>query len=202
MSDEELMVRFQDGDDGAFEPLYERYKRPIYQFVFRRIGHGGRAEEVTQEVFLGIIRTRGSWRQESTFKTYIYKIALNQCTSEARRADFKKLDPLEHPDGTQLDVRESKPGPESVTTSREEAEIVKQALGKLEDEQREALLLREYQGLSYEEIAEVTGVALGTVKSRIFRGKLELKRLLEPLLKATPGEPGGAKIIPIRSSTR
>jgi RNA polymerase sigma-70 factor, ECF subfamily len=202
MSDEELMVRFQDGDDGAFEPLYERYKRPIYQFVFRRIGHGGRAEEITQEVFLGIIRTRGTWRQESSFKTYVYRIALNQCASEARRGDFKKLDPLERPDGSQVDVRESKPGPESETTSREEARLVANALGALEDDQREALLLREYQGLSYEEIAEVTGVALGTVKSRIFRGKLELKRLLEPLLRAGTGGPGGAKIIPIRSSLR
>jgi RNA polymerase sigma-70 factor (ECF subfamily) len=79
---------------------------------------------------------------------------------------------------------------------------VVRALESLESDQREALLLREYQGLSYEEIAEVTGVALGTVKSRIFRGKLELKRLLEPLLRTNPGESGGAKIIPIRSSSR
>jgi RNA polymerase sigma-70 factor, ECF subfamily len=201
MSDEELMVQFQEGDDAAFEPLYERYKRPIFQFVFRRVGHPGRAEEITQEVFLGIIRTRGSWRQESSFKTFIYRIATNQCTSEARRADFRKVDPLERPDGSQIDVQEARPGPDTMTTRREEAELIANALDQLEDDQREALVLREYQGLSYDEIAEITGVALGTVKSRIFRGKLELKRLLEPLLRAAPGD-GGAKIIPIRSSLR
>ena len=202
MTDEELMTGFQSGDDAAFEQLYERYKRPIYQYVYRRLAHAARSEEVTQEVFLGLVRSRGSWRNEASFKTYVYRIALNQCASESRRGDFKKSEPLERPDGSTIDVQEARPGPESETSRREEAELVRQALGQLDEEQREALLLREYQGLSYEEIAEVMGVALGTVKSRIFRGKLELKRLLGPLLEASPGEPGGAKIIPIRSSSR
>jgi RNA polymerase sigma-70 factor (ECF subfamily) len=202
MTDEELMSGFQKGDDNAFEQLYDRYKRPIYHFIFRRLGHVGRAEELTQEVFLGLLRTRGSWRQEASFKTYIYRIALNQCASEARRTDFKKTEPLERPDGTTVDPPSASDGPDGEVTRREEAELVANALGQLEADQREALLLREYQGLSYEEIAEVMGVALGTVKSRIFRGKLELKRLLEPILSATPGDPGGAKIIPIRSTLR
>ena len=199
MTDEELMARFQAGDDAAFEQLYDRYKRPIYQYIYRRLGHGGRAEELTQEVFLGLLRSRGSWRQEASFRTYLYRIALNQCASESRRGDFKKVEPLEHPDGSAIDVAGNGPGPDSETSRREEAELVARALGQLEADQREALLLREYQGLSYEEISELTGVALGTVKSRLFRGKLELKRLLEPILGSAPGDPGGAKVIPIRS---
>jgi RNA polymerase sigma-70 factor (ECF subfamily) len=200
MTDEELMSGFQAGDDRAFEQLYERYKRPIYQYVYRRLANAGRAEELTQEVFLGLLRSRGSWRQESSFKTYVYRIALNQCASEARRADFRKLDPLERPDGSTVDVAGEGPGPDSETSRREEAELVTRALEQIDPDQREVIILREYQGLAYEEIAEITGVALGTVKSRLFRAKLELKRLLEPILGAAPGEPGGAKVIPIRSS--
>lgn len=203
MTDEELMAQFQAGDDGAFERLYERYKRPIYHYVYRRVGHDGRAEELAQEVFLGLVRARGSWRQEASFKTYLYRIALNQCASEARRGDFKKTDPIERPDGTQIDVEDARPLQDHETSRREEARLVEYALGQLDADQREAILLREYQGLSYEEIADVTNSALGTVKSRIFRGKLELKRLLEPVLaadknKGAASEP--AKVIPIRST--
>jgi len=89
------MTAFQGGDDAAFEQLYARYRRSIYQFVYRRMANGPRAEELTQEVFMGLIRSRGSWRQEASFKTYLYRIAFNQCASEARRADFKATDPLE-----------------------------------------------------------------------------------------------------------
>ena len=109
MTDEELMAAFQGGDDAAFEKLYVRYQRAIYQYVYRRMGSESRAEELTQEVFMGLIRSRGSWRQEASFKTYLYRIAFNQCASEARRADFKATDPLERPDGTSIDVASDGP---------------------------------------------------------------------------------------------
>jgi RNA polymerase sigma-70 factor, ECF subfamily len=202
MTDEELMTAFQAGDDAAFEQLYDRYKRAIFQYIYRRVGLEGRAEELTQEVFLGLLRSRGSWRQEASFKTYVYRIASNQCVSESRRGDFRKTEPLERPDGTTVAPPSPKEAPDAETTRREEAALVARALGELDEEQREALLMREYHGLSYEEIAGATGVALGTVKSRIFRGKLELWRLLEPVLGPHRGERGGAKIIPIRQTSR
>ena len=201
MTDEELMAAFQGGDDAAFEKLYVRYQRPIYQYVYRRMGSESRAEELTQEVFMGLIRSRGSWRQEASFKTYLYRIAFNQCASEARRADFRATDPLERPDGTSIDVESDGPSPDGVASRREEAALISRALEQLDGEQREAILLREYQGLSYDEIAEITGVALGTVKSRIFRGKLELKKLLEPLLGTGPDDAGGM-VVPMRSPSR
>lgn len=202
MTDEELMTAFQAGDDAAFEQLYDRYKRAIFQYIFRRVGHVGRAEELTQDVFFGLLRSRGSWRQEASFKTYVYRIAINQCVSESRRGDFRKNEPLERPDGTPVDLPSPRETPDTETTRREEADLVRRALEQLDPEQRDAILLREYQGLSYEEIATAMDIAVGTVKSRIFRGKLELKRLLEPVLGAHRGQSGGAKIIPIRSTSR
>jgi RNA polymerase sigma-70 factor (ECF subfamily) len=202
MTDEDLMTAFQDGDDAAFEQLYARYQRSIYQFVYRRMSNGPRAEELTQEVFMGLIRSRGTWRQEASFKTYLYRIAFNQCASEARRADFRATEPLEHPDGTTKDVEADAPGPDADATRREEAVLVARALDALDADQREAIVLREYQGLSYDEIAEVLEVAVGTVKSRIFRGKLELKRLLAPVLGADASGAGGGRVLPMRSPSQ
>ncbi len=196
------MSAFQRGDDAAFEVLYARYQRPIYQYIYRRMANGPRAEELAQEVFMGLIRSRGTWREEASFKTYLYRIAFNQCASEARRADFRANEPLEHPDGTTRDVESDGPGPESEATRRQEAMLVASALEQIDAEQREAIVLREYHGLSYEEIAEVLDVAIGTVKSRIFRGKLELKRLLAPMLGADSGDGGAGKVIPMRSPSQ
>ena len=201
MTDEDLMTAFQGGDDSAFEQLYARYQRQVYHYIFRRMANGPRAEELTQEVFMGLIRSRGSWRQEASFKTYLYRIAFNQCASEARRADFRTTEPLERPDGSEIDVEAGGPGPDGDASRREEAALVANALTSLDDDQREAIVLREYQGLSYEEIAEVLGVAVGTVKSRIFRGKLELKRLLEPILGSDADDAGGT-VVSMRSPTR
>lgn len=202
MNDEELMSAFQQGDDSAFEQLYTRYQRPIFQYIFRRMADRSRAEELTQEVFMGLIRARGAWRQEATFKTYLYRIAFNQCASEARRADFRSTDPLEHSDGTPMDVVSNRPGPETEANKGEEAALVANAIEQLDPDQREAILLREYQGLSYEEISDITGAALGTVKSRIFRGKLELKRLLEPLMRTTLEGQVEGKILPLRGHSQ
>lgn len=201
MTDEDLMTAFQGGDDSAFEQLYARYQRPVYHYIYRRMANGPRAEELTQEVFMGLIRSRGSWRQEASFKTYVYRIAFNQCASEARRADFRSTQPLERPDGTTIDVETGGPGPDGDALRSEEAALVSTALRSLDDDQREAIVLREYQGLSYEEIAEILGVAVGTVKSRIFRGKLELKRLLEPILGSDADDAGGT-VVSMRSPTR
>ncbi|MEM4251679.1 MAG: sigma factor [Candidatus Bathyarchaeia archaeon] len=85
-TDEELMSEFQQGAEAPFITLYERYKIAIYRFIYRKIGHQARAEELTQEVFLALIRYRKEWRNQSSFKTYLYRIAFNCCASEARRA--------------------------------------------------------------------------------------------------------------------
>lgn len=183
-SDEELMLEFQQGKETAFITLYERYKLPIYRFIYRKLGHQGRAEDLTQEVFLALIQHCKEWRQEASFKTYIYRIAFNRCASEARRSEHKVMLDADDEANSERAARVASDGP-SPALAVEQQEVqrqVQRALAKLDPEQRDPIILREYEELSYEEIAEILNVPVGTVKSRIFRGKVELKRLLTSIM--------------------
>ncbi|MBL8151049.1 MAG: sigma-70 family RNA polymerase sigma factor [Blastocatellia bacterium] len=178
-SDEELMREFQEGNDTAFITLYERYRLAIYRFIYRKIAHQARAEELTQEVFLALVRYRKDWRQESSFKTYIYRIAFNCSLSEARRSEHKVM--VDDED-EQNSVASDTLSPIEQVEQSEIKQHIKRALAKLDADFRDPIILREYEGLSYEEIATIFDLPIGTVKSRIFRGKLELKKLLTPVL--------------------
>ncbi len=159
------MLDFKRGEGRAFEELFGRYKNAIYGYVRRRVGDPGRAEEITQDVFLALVRQRNGYEVESTFRTYLYRIAMNRVVSEYRRK--KESDPL----------------PEALPAAGGDPSVVQQvreALERLEPEQREIVLLREYQGLSYDEIAKVLDIPVGTVRSRLFRAKMALRDLLAP----------------------
>lgn len=193
-SDEELMQNFQEGNETAFITLYERYKSPIFRFIYRKLGRQARAEELAQEVFMALIQHRTEWRRESSFKTYIYRIAFNRCITEIRRSEHKMvLDGDDETSKEQLSRMSSdEPSPADEAENGEFRVRVQQALAKLDADHRDPILLREYEELSYEEIAEVLNIAVGTVKSRIFRGKLELKRLLAPIMNAAPVRAAGS----------
>jgi RNA polymerase sigma-70 factor (ECF subfamily) len=134
--------------------------------VRRRVNDPGRAEEITQDVFLALVQRRNGYEVTASFRTYLYRIALNRIASEHRKK--KEVDPLpEEPPA------ESRSDPAVVHQVRE-------ALAQLEPQQREIVMLREYEGLSYEEIAQVLKVPVGTVRSRLFRAKLALRTLLAP----------------------
>ncbi|MFQ5777291.1 MAG: RNA polymerase sigma factor [Terriglobia bacterium] len=163
--DEDLMLDFKGGDGLAFRELFDRYKNAIYGYVRRRVNDPGRAEEITQDVFLALVQHRNGYEVRASFRTYLYRIALNRVASEHRKK------------------KESESLPEEVAAAGgnpEAVEQVRQALARLEPEQREIVLLREYQGLSYQEIAQVLRVPVGTVRSRLFRAKLALRTLLAP----------------------
>jgi RNA polymerase sigma-70 factor (ECF subfamily) len=164
--DEELMLAFKDGDGLAFRELFERYKNSIYGYVRRRIGDPGRAEEITQDVFMALVQHRNGYRVTASFRTYLYRIALNRIASEHRKK--KERDPLpeNHP---------AAPGGDPAAVQQ-----VREALAQLELQQREIVMLREYEGLSYDEIAHVLKVPVGTVRSRLFRAKMALRALLAP----------------------
>lgn len=172
--DETLMLAFKGGDALAFRELFDRYKNPIYGYVRRRINDPGRAEEITQDVFLALVQHRNGYQVTASFRTYLYRIALNRIASEFRKK------------------KESEPLPENAPAAGggdpAVVQQVREALAQLEPAQREIVLLREYQGLSYEEIAAVLKVPVGTVRSRLFRAKLALRDLLAP--RAAPGREG------------
>ncbi|MGH9805186.1 MAG: RNA polymerase sigma factor [Candidatus Acidiferrales bacterium] len=164
--DEELMLSFKNGDPLAFRELFDRYKNSIYGYVRRRVNDPGRAEEITQDVFLALVQRRNGYHVSASFRTYLYRIALNRIASEYRKK--KESDPLPE------EVPAASGGDPAVVQQ------VREALAQLEPEQREIVLLREYQGLSYEEIAAVLSIPVGTVRSRLFRAKMALRELLAP----------------------
>lgn len=165
-SDEELMQAFKRGETLAFHELFDRYKNSIYGFVQRRVDDPGRAEEITQDVFLALVQRRNSYEARASVRTYLYRIALNRVASERRKK-------TETPNTDAQDAAGRDP---SVVQQ------VREALEQLEPEQRDVVVLREYQGLSYLEIAQILKVPVGTVRSRLFRAKMALRELLAPAL--------------------
>lgn len=165
-SDEQLMLEFQRGTATAFEELFERYRTPIYKFFRRRSSNLDRAEEMTQDTFVVILRSAESYEPQAKFRTYLYAIALKLLWTERRKQ-----------------AREADAGGQIAGERHESDPVValwiRDALGRLDPDHREVLMLREYEQLSYDEIAELLAIPLNTVRSRLFRARAELKAFLE-----------------------
>jgi RNA polymerase sigma-70 factor (ECF subfamily) len=181
-SDEALMLEFQGGSRAAFEELFARYRKPLYGFFVRRLNNPERAEDLTQEAFLAVIRATSRYEPRSLVRTYLCGIALNLLAAERR----KLL--------TSNTLGKSAPEPKTEGTP-ERVLWVRQAMEKLDAPDREILMLREFEELSYSDIAELLRIPVNTVRSRLFRSRLALKSYLEseaktnPALRARPGQP-------------
>ena len=166
ISDETLMLQFQGGNREAFEELFARYRGPLYGFFRRRLDGDQRAEDLTQETFLAVIRATARYEPRALVRTYLYGIAMNLLLAERRRQ-----------------LRDAPPvgiAPELARNGDLDAVLwVRQALANLDSDEREILMLREYEQLSYDEIAELTRVPVNTVRSRLFRARMALKESLE-----------------------
>ncbi len=164
-TDEQLMLEFQQGSREAFTELFHRYREPMYGFFRRRLNDAARAEELAQEAFLAVLRGAARYEPRALFRTYLYGIALNLLSAERRKKDREGTNPEE--------------GTAPVTAAAPDAALwVRQAVGRLDPEAREVLLLREYEQLTYAEIAALLRLPLNTVRSRLFRGRMALKDLL------------------------
>lgn len=183
-SDEELVRRFKAGDRTAFSELVERYQDKVFTLCLRWIGHRQIAEEVAQDVFLALYRSLAGFRGESKVSTWIYRVAVNHCKNRRlyrmRRASDRH-EPLEGPerdDAPQRQLADEGPGTD-VDAHRSEAErLVAEALAQLDEAQRSIIVLRDIQGLGYDEIADILDLPRGTVKSRLHRARAELARVL------------------------
>ena len=181
-SDEALMLEFQGGSRAAFEELFARYRKSLYGFFGRRLNNPERAEDLTQETFLAVIRAASRYEPRALVRTYLYGIALKLLAAERRKFLTS---------GTS---GESAPEPRTGGTP-ESGLWVRQALEKLDPTEREILMLREYEQLSYSDIAELLRIPINTVRSRLFRSRLALKSYLEagsrtnPALRASTGQP-------------
>ena len=165
-SDEALMLEFQGGSRAAFDELFARYRKPLYCLFGRRLNNRERAEDLVQETFLAVIRAASRYEPRALVRTYLYGIALKLLAAERRkfltRSTSVESAPEPKADGT----------PECVLW-------VRQAMERLDAPDREILMLREYEQLSYSDIAELLRIPVNTVRSRHFRSRLALRSYLE-----------------------
>ncbi len=159
------MLRFQGGDVRAFEVLVRRHRTPVFSFLLRLTGDRGRAEDLCQEAFLRVVKASGGWEPRARFQTWLYTLARHLAVDEARRAVFRRTEPLDAPAGREAAAED--PAPDRAADAALLRPRLEAAIAALPEEQREVFLLREYAGLRFAEIAEVTGTPENTVKSRM-----------------------------------
>ena len=173
-TDQQLVQRAQRGDLRAFDLLVLKYQGRIAALVGRYVSDAGEVEDVTQEAFIKAYRALGKFRGDSAFYTWLYRIAANAAKNHLvakgrrPRADATIEDAEGFDEGGMLSESAS---PEALAMGGELAEVVESAMNELPDELRAALMLREFEGLSYDDIADVLGCPVGTVRSRIFRAR-------------------------------
>lgn len=188
LTDEALIARTADGEAAAFEALMRRYQARVYQFVRWQAGISERtAEDITQEVFLQLYRVAGQFRGGARFRTWFFTLARNVCRNHQRTLRRRAPErwyalPEEALEG----VADDGPGPQARCERGEARRVVGEALERLPAWQREVLLLREWQDLSYAEIAEVLEVPVGTVRSRLHKARESLIALLAPAAEGGP----------------
>jgi RNA polymerase sigma-70 factor (ECF subfamily) len=182
-TDEELVARSVQGDPESFNQLVLRWERSIYALAYRTLGRDEDARDVCQETFLRAYRGLHAFKGEAKFSSWLYRIALNLCRDAMRRERRAPL--VAVPDGidpTELAAQQPSPAPsvEDVVAQAELGRHVAAAMRRLPEDQRTAILLKEYHGLTFQEIAEVMGCPLSTAKTRVYQGLSVLRRELAP----------------------
>jgi len=176
LKDEEIMLKYQEGEPGAMDELLGRYKNPLYRFAFRLTGNIAEAQDITQEVFLRVHQHRYDYRPLGKFSTWIFSIAHNLAVSGLRKRKRFVIWPRKEDESEELkEFPSSDPSPEEVVAENEISALVRNSVQGLPFLQREALILREYQDLDYQDIARILNKSLGTVKTLIYRARENLK---------------------------
>ena len=185
MSETEYIKRCREGDSEAFGELVSLYENKILNYCYRMLGNRTDAEDATQEVFVKLYRFIGSFTGQSAFSTWLYKIASNVCLDFLRKSKKQKTETIslhqQNSEGEEflLGIEDKGLTPYETAQMNEAQRALHKALMQLSEEQRRVIVLRDVEGLSYDEIAAVMGIAEGTVKSRINRARQALKKLLE-----------------------
>ena len=180
-AEKEWIRSAKHGDMDAFEKLILQHEKTVYNLAFRMLNHSEDAKDVSQEVFLKAYRNIGNFDERSAFSTWLYRITYNTCIDAMRRQKGKQSysleGELENEEGTiQRQVADKGDTPEEAILKKEQRLEILQALDTLSEEHKAAIILRDVKGLSYEEIAEILEISLGTVKSRISRARNQCKQ--------------------------
>ena len=184
--DEDLMSRYRNGDEDAFEMLYRRYEKPVFSFIYRILMSAVDAEDLCQETFLRLVKEKKKYQVSGNFKTWIFRIALNLCRDRLRRKKFRSHRSIDAPSLSQNgNINEfenalSDPAPDQIDCieKNEMKVLIQQAFTKLPEKQRTVVILKEYQALKFSEIAEIMKSPVGTIKSLNHRGHQKLKKIL------------------------
>ena len=174
-ADATLIAAVAAGDANAFEELVRKYERPVLSTAYRYLGDRAAAEDVAQEIFLKVWRRARSFKGKSSFSTWLYRIAVNQCLNLRAKRQRRRAKPLDER------VADARPGPAERQEREARSRLVREAVAGLPRKQRMALILSKFEGHSYKEIAHIMGVSLASVESLIFRAKRNLKETLLPL---------------------
>lgn len=183
-----LVERLVQRDERAFNEFVRLYERRVFALVFRMLGNRAEAEDLAQEVFVQVFKAIGSFRGDSKLSTWVYRIAVNLCKNRLKYLKVRHEDEKDALDDVveRVPVTEARAGsvgeverPDEMVAGRQIELIVQRAILKIEETFRECLVLRDVEELSYEEIGQITGLAEGTVKSRIFRARAMLREIVE-----------------------
>ncbi len=179
-----LIRRLQQRDERAFEEMVRLYQHKVFNLVYRMIGNAEEAEDVAQEVFVTVFKAIDTFRGEAKFSTWLYRIAANHCKNRMKylgRRSYKSTGELD--EAAEAELQHAQPsamrphvdGPDAVLEGLQLERLVQDGIAALDEEHRALIVLRDVEDLSYEEIASITGLELGTVKSRLHRARLALK---------------------------
>ncbi len=187
LTDEELIAAFQHGVMEAFNILVGRYKDQLTNFVYRFLGDYDQCQDVVQETFIKLYKNRQLYKPVAKFSTWIYTIAGNLAKTELRRKQrrgwFSISSASEEENQKEFDIPDTAYAPDVAADAVLKDSLVQKALGKIPRQYREVVILRDIQELSYEEISKITGLSMGTVKSRINRGRTQLQQLLKDIYR-------------------
>jgi len=185
-SDEELMLRYRDGENSALEMLYHRYEKPLFDFIYRTVMEAGDTENLCQETFFRVVRTRKNYKAAAQFKTWLFQIALNLCRDRMRRMKHRSHLSLNAPvpsqDGGNVELQELTADPASDPVNDLEtgelAGLVKGAIASLPEDEHLVVVLKEYHGMKFSEIAEIMDCPIGTLKSLNHKAHTRLRKSL------------------------
>ncbi len=191
IDEQRLISRLKRRDGRAFEQLVNRFQGQVFNFIYRMISNREEAEDLAQEVFVSIFKNIDGFRGESSLSTWIYRITANHCKNRRKYLGRRRVERPMNPENENAEMASSHiptavgvSRPDELVEGYQTEVVIQRAIAELDEEQRTILVLRDIQSVSYEDISEITGLALGTVKSRLHRARMTLKDKLAPYLRA------------------
>jgi RNA polymerase sigma-70 factor (ECF subfamily) len=188
LTDAEFMLRVKEGDDAAFDYLVQKYRRPLIGFMYRMTHNAATAEELAQEVFLRVYRSRTTYTADAKFSTWLYRIATNLAANHARDTRHERpevqvsIDEPDEESGTTVDVADSRSNVEQDLVREERLKAIRKHIQALPERQRTAVIMHKYQNLDYKQIAEVLKLSESATKSLLFRAYETLRERLKEFI--------------------